>query len=138
MNSIPRRFTNDVTELAKARNRDAAERTLTSWIQNCLGLIGFGAGFNSILTALHQTFPEKGLTFSLTLAHTIGLIAIGLGIFLLILGMVAHRVEVRFLGQEDYVDRSPRLLNLGVLVSSVIFYGLIASVAVLFILPWQS
>lgn len=137
MSSTPHRPTNDVTELAKARNRDAAERTLTCWIQNCLGLIGFGSGFDSILTALHQTFPEKGLTFSLTLTHTIGLIAIGLGIFLLVLSMLAYRVEVRSLGRQDYVDRSPRLLNLGVLVSSVIFYGLIASVVVLFILPWQ-
>ncbi|MGF1481817.1 MAG: YidH family protein [Cyanophyceae cyanobacterium] len=136
MSSTPRRPTNVTTQLAKERNREAAERTLTSWIQNCLSIIGFGAGFESISAACAQAFPENdaGLEF---LARTIGLTAIGLGILLLVLMVIAYRAEVRSLEREDYFERSPRLSNLGVLVSAITLYGLIAFVAALFVLPWK-
>lgn len=137
MSSTPRRSTSDTTELAKERNREAAERTLTSWIQNCLGIIGFGTGFDSILTALDQAFPEKSLGFSLNLAHVVGLVAIGSGLFLLVLIMIAYRAEVQSLERQDYFERPPHLLNLSILVSSVMLYGLIAFAAVLFVLPWR-
>lgn len=39
--SFSNKPTGDTNELAKERNRVAAERTLTSWIQNCLILITF-------------------------------------------------------------------------------------------------
>jgi putative membrane protein len=133
----PDRVINNTNELAKERNRGAAERTLTSWIQSCLGIIGFGAGFDNILTALHQAFPEQSLVFSLKLTHIIGLTTIGSGIFLLVLSMIPYQAEIRSLEREDYFERPPHLLNLGILVSSIILYGLIAFVAVLFILPWQ-
>lgn len=137
MSFTPRRPTNDTTELAKERNREATERTLTSWIQNCLSIIGFGTGFDSILTAVHQSLPERSLAFDLQLTHMIGLTAIGMGIFLLILVIIIYRTEVQSLEREDYFDRPPHFLNLGILVSSITLYGLIAFVAVLFILPWQ-
>ena len=40
--SQPNKLRGSTNELAKERNRAAAERTMTTWIQNCLTLIGFG------------------------------------------------------------------------------------------------
>lgn len=137
MSSIPPKSTNVTTQLAKERNREAAERTMASWIQNCIGIIGFGTGFDSILAALHQAFPGKSQTFDLNLVHIIGLAAIAIGIFLLVLMIIVYKQEVRSLEREDYLAESPRLFNLGVIVSSIILYGSIAFVAALFVLPWQ-
>lgn len=135
MSSTPPRPTNITTQLAKQRNREAAERTMASWIQNCIGIIGFGAGFDSIYAALYQAFPESNLTFDLNLARIIGLIAIAIGLFLLILVMFVYKQEIPSLEREDYLERPVRLTNLGVLVSAVTLYGLIAFVATLLVLP---
>jgi putative membrane protein len=137
MSSTPPRPTNVTTQLAKERTREAAERTMASWIQNCIGIIGFGAGFNSIVAALHQAFPERNPAFDLNLARIIGLTAIGLGILLLVLMIIIYRAEKQSLEREDYFEHPPRLSNLGILVSSMTLYGLIAFIAVLFVLPWQ-
>ncbi|HHP7229527.1 MAG TPA: YidH family protein [Xenococcaceae cyanobacterium] len=137
MSFNPRRPTNETTELARERNREAAERTLTSWIQNCLGLIGFGTGFESIFAALHQAFPNRNPALSLRMTHIIGLTAIGLGILLLVLMVIAYLAAIRTLEQEDYFSRPLNFSLLGILVGTIISYGLIALVAVFFILPWQ-
>ncbi|MGV2827991.1 YidH family protein [Myxosarcina sp. GI1(2024)] len=137
MSPTPPRPTNVTTQLAKERNREAAERTMASWIQNCIGIIGFGVGFDSILAALHQAFPDRSPAFDLNLARIIGLTAIAIGILLLVLMIFAYKQEVRSLEREDYLDRTPRLFILGTLVSSITLYGLVAFVAALFVLPWQ-
>ncbi|MCF8131684.1 MAG: DUF202 domain-containing protein [Cyanobacteriota bacterium] len=41
-------------ELAKQRNRDAAERTLMAWIRTCLSLISFGFGLDKIVAAIRS------------------------------------------------------------------------------------
>ncbi len=137
MSSIPTIPTKDTTQIDKERNREAAERTMASWIQNCIGIIGFGAGFDSILTALHQAFPEQDRAFDLNLVHIIGLAAIAIGILLLVPIIIAYKQEIRYLEREDYLAELPRLSNLGVVLSSIILYGLIAFVAALFVLPWR-
>lgn len=132
MNYNPRRPTNITTELARQRNLEAAERTLCSWIQSCLGIIGFGFGLDSISTALSQAFPQKNWRFNLLLGHIIGLLAIALGILLLVLMMVAYQASVKSLDQPDYLKHPSRIINLGIIVSSLIVYGTIALIAALF------
>ena len=136
MGFTPNRPTNETTELAKERNREAAERTLTSWINNCIGLIGFGAGFDSIFVALYQAFPDRNPTLSLSMTHTIGLTAIGLGVLLLILVTAIYLPELRSLEREDYLSRPPSFSLLSIVVSTMIVYALVVLVAVFFILPW--
>ena len=48
---------NIATELAKERNRAAADRTLNSWIRTSLALIGFGFGISKI----HASLEAMGL-----------------------------------------------------------------------------
>ena len=43
---------NLTNELAKQRNRGAAERTLMAWIRTCLSLISFGFGLDKIVSAI--------------------------------------------------------------------------------------
>jgi len=40
--------------LARQRNRDAAERTLMAWIRTCLSLISFGFGLDKIVAAINS------------------------------------------------------------------------------------
>lgn len=127
--------TNETTELAKMRNHLAADRTLTTWIQNSLGLIGFGAGFQSISEAVSQSFPQNHPTINQNITHAIGLSAIGLGIFLLILVLIPYHNHVKSLGQEDFFNH-PRLFNLKLLTISIILYGFIALIAVWFVYGW--
>ncbi len=126
----PLRPTNDTNELAKARNRDAAERTLMSWIQNCLVLIGFGVAFDRIFTTVNQTFPESNPIIHVFLTHFIGLSAIGLGIFLLALAIFGYLITVKSLDQEDYLIRPVHSPNLFILFTAITLYGLIALIAV--------
>ena len=134
---MPRRHTNETTELAKERNRAAAERTLASWIRKCVSLIGFGAGFDTIFTGLYRAFPDKNPTLSLKITHTAGLTAISLGVLLLIFVTAIYLAEIRYLEREDYFTRPPSFSFSGILVFTVIVYALIALFAVFFILPWQ-
>lgn len=129
------RITNETTELAKTRNHLAADRTLASWIQNCLGLIGFGAGFQSIFEAVNQSFPQYHSTINQTITYAIGLGAIGLGIFLLIPVLIPYHNHINSLEQEDSLNH-PRLFDLKLLTISITLYGLIALVAVWFVHAW--
>jgi putative membrane protein len=135
--SLHRRSTNDTTELAKERNRQAAERTLTSWIQNSLGLIGFGAAFQSIFNALNQSFPQNSPVINMQIAYAVGLSAIGLGIFLLIPVIIPYRNYIKSLEQDNFLHRPPRLFDLKLLLVSVTLYGVIALIAVLLISEGQ-
>jgi putative membrane protein len=131
--TLPHRVTNETTELAKMRNLLAADRTLTSWIQNSLGLIGFGAGFECISEAVSQYLPENHSIINENITYAIGLIAIGFGIFLLVPVLIPYRNHVKLLEQEDFLNHPPRLFNLKLLTLSITLYGFIALIAVWFV-----
>lgn len=129
--------TNITNELAKERNRAAAERTLTSWIQNCLSLIGFGIAFDRIFNALNESISKHDPRIATRLTHIIGLSAIALGIFLLILAMIGYLIKVKSLEREEYSYNSYKptyIVNLSVFVVSIILFGLVAIVAVFTVL----
>lgn len=113
-------------ELAKERNRVAAERTLTSWIQNCLSLIGFGIAFDRIFVALDRALPTNNPIINARLATIIGLSAIAIGIFLLVLAIIAYLIQVRSLDLKDYLHKPIHSYHLLVVVCAVTLFGLVA------------
>lgn len=53
--------TNTSTELAKERNREAADRTLMAWIRTALSLIGFGFGIGKLNAYLEASGVHRSL-----------------------------------------------------------------------------
>ena len=122
--------TNVTTELAKERNREAAERTLTSWIQSCLTLIVFGFAFDRIVNAFNQTLRRAEPVPWERAAPYVALGAIGLGMFLLTLAVAAHRNQMKALEQPEYgnaLSAEPFALATG----AIVLFGLVAAVFVL-------
>ena len=116
-------------ELAKERNRAAAERTLTAWIQNSLSLIGFGVAFDQFFAALQQAFPQESKRLILQLSHILGLSLIALGVGLLIVGILQYRTVVRLIEKDNYMMISSDTLNIA-MSSAIILSGLAALIII--------
>lgn len=121
----PDKIIGPTNELAKERNRAAAERTMTAWIQNCLTLIGFGFAIDQIFQALQQKFPDKNSLITIKSAHYISLILIALGIGLLIIAMIQHYFEVQSIKRDDYFFYPSHFLNI-VVILAIILFGFIS------------
>lgn len=118
--------TSIVNELAKARNRAAAERTLMSWMQTCVALIGFGIAFDRIFNAIDQVFPGNALPLNLRLTAVIGLGAIGCGVVLLLLAIVTYLHQVRALTYPAYLYRPLSLVSIALIIVAMAIFGTIA------------
>lgn len=118
----PKKLTGATNELAKERNRGAAERTLVSWIQNCVSLIGFGMAFERIVSAVDRTFPHRDLLLSQLVGYLVGLSAIGLGVSMLLFAIFGYLAEIRTLEQGD--GQSFHLFYSS-LVGAVVLFGLV-------------
>ncbi|AFZ45015.1 protein of unknown function DUF202 [Halothece sp. PCC 7418] len=118
--SQPEKPSGTTNELAKERNRAAAERTINSWIGHSLALIGFGIAFEQITQSLRERFPEANPLITENVAHAIGLTFIGLDIILLIIALVQHRLEIKTIERADYVFLSISNLNWIVIVGIVL------------------
>ncbi|MCT0199656.1 DUF202 domain-containing protein [Synechococcus sp. CS-1325] len=112
---------NMTNELAKQRNRDAAERTLMAWIRTCLSLISFGFGLDKIVAAIRSQGGVVG--------HA------GIGVRLVsmafvVTGMVAmaaatlqHRRDLRRLNGDTFVYREQRSIATATAVSLTLIGG---------------
>ncbi|MGF1590259.1 MAG: YidH family protein [Pleurocapsa sp.] len=118
------------TELAKERNRAAAERTLMAWIRTCLSLISFGFGVDRIVTALQQSVVYDYIDDPPHLTRILGLSFIGIGTCAIILAALEHRQELYHIQHENYRYKSRSSLALVVAIS-IFFTGLFAFVGIL-------
>ena len=117
------------TELAKERNRAAAERTLMAWIRTCLSLIGFGFGVDRIITALQKSVIYGYIDDPLHLTRILGLSFIGIGTIAIVLAAIEHRQELHHIKQENYRYKSRSSLAFFVAISISII-GLFAFVGI--------
>lgn len=107
---------NLTNELAKERNRAAAERTMMAWIRTCLSLISFGFGLDKIIGAINRsrfdTSDHAGLSVRLV---AIGFVLIG------ILAMAAatrqHLRTLKLIRRDDFVYGDQRSITVFTAVS---------------------
>jgi putative membrane protein len=120
---------NIANELAKERNREAAERTLMAWIRTALSLIGFGFGIGKLAAymdaaGLHTRFdvPHSSLIF--------GASFIVVGILGLLAAIVQHARILRRLSRPDFAYNAMRPIAMTV-AALLILIGLFGLIAIL-------
>lgn len=123
---------NPGTELAKERNRAAAERTLMAWIRTALSLIGFGFGIERIVAAIHQALGDT--VNPVRLSRILGLSFVALGTVAMLVAALDHKHQLQRIQRNDlvYISRhSPSLVVAYILsfLGGVAFFGILLS-------PW--
>lgn len=83
-------------ELARERNREAAERTLLAWLRTCLSLITFGFAIYKLVQVFN---PDKS---SHMMTAIIGLCFILLGVFAMIAATYEHSKVLEQIKSDDY------------------------------------
>lgn len=133
MNTPQPKLFGTTNELAKERNRAAAERTINAWIGNCLSLIGIGVAIDQISRSLRQRFPDNNPLITEAVTHTTSLVFIGVGVALLGLALIQHRLIIKSIERDDYVLLSVNALN-RIVVTGVLLTGYLGFFAILFLL----
>ena len=116
------------TELAKERNREAADRTLMAWIRTSLSLIGFGFGIDAVVQTLQKTALGNATNLGLN-ARIFGLSFIAVALMAVIVAMAQYRLELRLLESGNY--RYKPIFPLGLAVAAALcLVGLFAGVSI--------
>jgi putative membrane protein len=95
-------------ELARERNREAADRTLLAWIRTSLAMISLGFGIERLGQAA-LAFDGRMSGFSPLKTRFFGSVLILLGIVATAAAMWEHRLMLRAIARNDYRygDRPP-------------------------------
>ena len=91
-------------QLARQRNRDAAERTLMAWIRTCLSLISFGFGLDKIVSAIRSQAAE-GQARSHWGVLLISLAFVGTGVVAMLAATAQHKRNLKRLLRDDFTYR---------------------------------
>lgn len=131
--SQPQKLFGTTNELAKERNRAAAQRTINGWIGNSLSLISIGVAIDQITQSLQQRLPNRDLATVQIGAEVTGLVLVGVGVVLLVLALLQHRLAIKTIEREDYVLLSVNALN-RVVVTAIVLLGLAGFFTILFLI----
>ncbi len=121
--------TSTTNELARERNRAAADRTLMAWIRTALSLIAFGFSIGKIAEYLKRANPERVLD-PIDSARIFGEAFIALGIFGLIAAIIQNRRILRRIEKGEFVYTEPLPLTM-ITAIILLVIGLFGFVAVL-------
>ncbi len=113
-------------ELARERNRIAADRTLLSFIRNSLTLISIGVGVDRVVRALSLSGPNIQ-----TVTHNLTLILISLGFVSLLLAIYDYQQELKRLEANDY-HFTPRWSIAGITSIMLLMVGVVLFTRILF------
>ena len=117
-------MSNTSTELAKTRNRAAAERTTLAWIRTALALISFGFGLDKIISAIRDAGGD-GHTSKDVGVQLMSMGFIGIGIFTLLIAMRQHKRELIRLRSDPYLYRDEPSLSIAT-ATAVLVIGVLA------------
>jgi putative membrane protein len=117
-------MSNTSTELAKTRNRAAAERTTLAWIRTALALISFGFGLDKIISAIRDAGGD-GNTSQDVGVQLMSMGFIGVGIFTLLIAMRQHKRELIRLRSDPYLYRDEPSLSIAT-ATAVLVIGVLA------------
>jgi putative membrane protein len=117
-------MSNTNTELAKTRNRAAAERTTLAWIRTALALISFGFGLDKIISAIREAGGEANPSDDVGV-ELMSMAFIGVGIFTLLIAMRQHKRELIRLRSDPYLYRDEPSLSIAT-ATAVLVIGVIA------------
>ena len=117
-------MSNPNTELAKTRNRAAAERTTLAWIRTALALISFGFGLDKIISAIRIAGGHADSSNDMGL-QLMSMGFIGIGIFTLLIAMRQHKRELIRLRNDPYLYRDEPSLSIAT-ASAVLVIGVMA------------
>ena len=108
MANPPDNPTSLANELARERNREAADRTLLAWIRTSLALISFGFGIERLGQAAIE-LDGKLAGFSAIRTRIGGAVLVALGVAATLAGMWEHRRMLQAIASDDYryADRPP-------------------------------
>jgi len=106
---------------------------MNSWIGSCLGLVGAGVAIDQIDQSLRRRYPDASYVMAEKVAHIVGLTFVGVGIVLLVLALIQHRLEIKTIEREDYVLLSIKTLN-RVVAAAIILAGVLGFLTILFLL----
>jgi len=95
-------------ELARERNREAADRTLLAWVRTSLAMISLGFGIERLGQAA-MAFDGRMIGFSPMKTRLFGAALIALGIAATLAGMWEHKRVLAAVSQDEYryADRPP-------------------------------
>lgn len=114
------------TELAKARNRAAADRTTLAWIRTSLALISFGFGLDQVISAIHTMNAHNSANESGV--HLVSIAFIAVGIFTLAVAAKQHKLELSRLNNIQYTYREQLSLPIATAIASLIIGGITLSI----------
>jgi putative membrane protein len=129
MANPPDNPTSLANELARERNREAADRTLLAWIRTSLALISFGFGIDRLGQAAIE-LDGKLAGFSAIRTRIGGAVLVALGVAATLAGMWEHRRMLQAIASDDYryADRPPIARYMAIALVAV---GLAALVLIL-------
>ena len=128
--SPPKAKINPQAELAKERNRAAAERTLMAWIRTCLSLISFGFGIETVVSAILSFQEVAERVNPMRLSRSLGLAFVALGTYAMIAALIEHRNELQHIQRRgDYLYTPRRSLGLTV-GTGLVAIGFLAFVSI--------
>jgi putative membrane protein len=111
-------------ELARERNREAADRTLLAWIRTSLAMISLGFGIERLGQAA-LSLDGRMAAFSPVKTRLFGAALIALGVAATLAGMWEHKRVLASISGDDYryADRPPIARYMGI---ALVIVGLAA------------